>query len=83
MATYLRINPGTHPAAGKLTGLSVRIPANVDLEDLARDLTQCVENDECLMVEAEAEDDPRISMMLFINGKTVTTALLTTLSEDR
>ena len=73
---YLRIDPDTDPATGKLTGANYRLPAETEIHMLLEDLVECLRDGGSLTVKVEMSDDPRNAAFVIINGSTVRQVLV-------
>jgi hypothetical protein len=61
MAKYMRIDPGDN----------YRLPADVDLGQLAHQIEAAVREGTAVRVTVEMEDEPRNRAFIVINGRTV------------
>ena len=76
MAKYLRIDPDTDSATGKLTGVNYRLPAETDVYMLREDLVKCLRDGEVLTLKVEMSDDPGNAAFVIINGSAVRQVLV-------
>ena len=81
MAKYLRIEPARGAERGELGGSNYLLPADVDLDGLAREISQSMTNDASLVVEIEMGDTPLPRHRLVINCALIDSVLLSESAE--
>jgi hypothetical protein len=77
MAKYLRIDPSPDPDTGGLRGATYRLPADVDVRELARTLADSLAGGGSVFLPVELEDQPLSRSFIVINGSAVRHVLIT------
>jgi|GEM_PF-5945046 len=76
MAKFLRIQPDTDPGSGQLTGVNLRLPADIDLNKVEADIAEAFTKGAAVSVAVEMGDNPLQRFRVIINGKTATHVLI-------
>lgn len=82
MAKYLRIDPAPDPETGGLGGANYRLPAEIDVPELARTLADSLAGGGSVFLPVELEDHPLPRAFIVINGSAVRHVLITETVDD-
>ncbi len=83
MATYLRVNPGSDPVTGALTGAHYRLPSDRDYSGLPEKISAALNSGGSLAVEVEVRDRPPGRALVFLNAANIHSILLDLNQEGR
>jgi hypothetical protein len=82
MAKYLRIDPSPDPETGGPGGANYRLPADVDVLELARTLADSLAGGGSVFLPVELEDQPVPRAFIVVNGSAVRHVLITETEDD-
>ena len=76
MAKYLRVNPDYDYENDRLTGVNWRLPADVNLDVLADNVSEALRSGESVTVEVEMSDTPLNRAYVVINGSLIASVVI-------